>query len=81
MNRAETTKLLQNRCRDHVPGVQDQIGALEPDQTLVRDAPRPARQMRVRDDRDANQRTTNGSLITVVERSGFIDAAILIADT
>ena len=78
---AEPAKLVQHGRRDHVPRVQDQVRALQPAQALVRDAPRPPRQMGVGDDRDANQRTVNGSLISVVERSGFIVAVKRIAVT
>jgi hypothetical protein len=61
--------------------VQDQLGALEVPEAVVRYASRPARQVRVRDDRDGGQRTANGSLITVVDRAGFIAAANRIAVT
>jgi hypothetical protein len=67
-DRPEPSELLEHGGRDDVAGVQDQIGGLETAQALVRDAPRPARQMRIRDNRDDCQRTMNGSLITVVDR-------------
>jgi hypothetical protein len=41
--------------------VQDQIGLGQPREALVRETPPPARQMRVRDDRDARQRTGAGA--------------------
>ena len=77
----ELAKVVQHGRRDNVPRVQDQVRALQPAQALVRDAPRPSRQMGVGDDRDANQRTVNGSLISVAERSGFIVAVKRIAVT
>jgi hypothetical protein len=75
----EPAKLVQHRGGHDVTRVQDQIRALEAAQALVRNLSRAPRQMRVGDDRDPGQRTTNGSLISVVDRSGFIAAANLIA--
>jgi len=77
----QRAQLVQHRLRDEVARVEDQVGPLEAPDALVRDSPRPARQVCVRDDGYAGQRTTNGSPITVVDRSGFIDAANRIAVT
>ena len=72
----EGAQLVEDGSGDDVARVQDEVGALEPPQALVRYATRPARQVRIRDDGDGGrQRIVNGSLMTVVERSGFIAAA------
>ena len=57
----ERRQILEHACADEVPRVQDQVGFGQSRQALVRGPPRPARQVRVRDDRDERQRTGSGA--------------------
>src|SRR5262249_634762 len=78
--RAESTQLFEERGRDEVAAVQDQVGAPQPPDTLVRKRPRPAREVRVRDDGNPRRvgrytRTsfpTRNVFVKVVTRSGFV---------
>ena len=55
LDRGQRFQLTQNGKRDHVPRVQDPVRAPQLPQALVGQAPRPARQVRVRDDRDSSR--------------------------
>ena len=51
----EPAQLFEERRGHEVPAVEDQVGALQQAQTLIRKRPRASREVRVRDDRDARQ--------------------------
>lgn len=95
LERAERTELDENTGLHEVARVENQVRALEIGKALRRDPTRPARQMRVRDDRDERQAaggvfffragfalgspTLNAPPTRVVVRAGFISAASRIA--
>ena len=49
---AELPQLVEEGARGEVAAVDDQVRRLQPSEALVRKAPRPARKVRVGDDRD-----------------------------
>jgi hypothetical protein len=55
LDRSELPKLLVDRKRDEVAGVQDQVCLLEPPQALRRQPTRTAREVGIGDDRDERQ--------------------------
>lgn len=55
LHRRERPQLLEHAQRHEVARVDDQIGRLELAQARVREPPRPARQMRVGENRDARR--------------------------
>ena len=50
LDRPERAQLLERSQTDEVAGMQDEVGLAEPPHTLVRQAPRTPREMRVGDD-------------------------------
>jgi hypothetical protein len=55
LDRSDLPELLEDRERDEVARVQDQVRRLQPPQTLRRQSPRTPRHMRVGDDCDGAQ--------------------------
>ena len=78
--RPKRPQLLKERDGDEIPAVQDQVRAAQQPDALVRQRPRPAREVCIGDDRDprSDGRYTRTSLPTrnvfekVVTRSGFV---------
>jgi hypothetical protein len=62
--RPERAQFLQEPNGHEVAAVQNELRALDQADALVRQRARAAREMRVRDDRDAGQETATGSLAT-----------------
>jgi len=54
--RAERPQLLEERRRDEVPAVEDQVGPAQEPRAFVRQRTAAAREMRIGDDGDARQR-------------------------
>jgi hypothetical protein len=86
LDRGKCFKLTQHRERDHVAGVQDPVRPLQLPQALAGQAPRPARQVRVRDDRDSSRAgylrarpTRKGRLTRTLTRRGLTVAVIRMA--
>jgi hypothetical protein len=81
----EHPKHVEERNRDEVAGVEDQVGVKQPLDACRRQPPRAARQVGIGDDGDERpgsiQPAWNGSLMKTLVRAAFVAAVSLSAYT